>query len=130
MGMLFWADICKRETGRLSTTRNFFCLANFSASDAATYSYETESILDRTKDLSPEVREDEHLEVLAAFSGLRPSRHGGTRVERELLAGRVVVHNYGAGGTGFQAGYGMAIEAVGTVEDVLRDIRGGPRARL
>jgi hypothetical protein len=32
-------------------------------------------------------------------------------------AGRrgVVVHNYGAGGTGYQAGYGMAVEAVNTV---------------
>lgn len=26
--------------------------------------------------------------------------------------GRIVVHNYGAGGTGFQAGLGMAVHAV------------------
>lgn len=68
------------------------------------------------------------MEVLAAFAGLRPSREGGARVERDevMVAGakRTVVHNYGAGGTGFQAGYGMAMEAVKTVEDVLRDIRG------
>lgn len=37
---------------------------------------------------------------------------------------RTVVHNYGAGGTGFQAGYGMAWEAVRTVEDILRELRG------
>ena len=32
---------------------------------------------------------------------------------------KIVVHNYGAGGTGFQAGYGMAVDAVATVDDVL-----------
>ena len=62
-------------------------------------------------------------EILGAFAGLRPSREGGARVARETLqvgsAGRhvVVVHNYGAGGTGYQAGYGMAIEAVNTVTE-------------
>lgn len=64
------------------------------------------------------------MEVLAAFSGLRPSREGGARVERtsiQLPGSRtgVLVHNYGAGGTGFQAGLGMAQEAIGTVEDVI-----------
>jgi D-amino-acid oxidase len=64
------------------------------------------------------------MEVLAAFAGLRPSREGGARVERtsiQLDGGRsgVLVHNYGAGGTGFQAGLGMAQDAIGTVEDVL-----------
>lgn len=62
-------------------------------------------------------------EILGAFAGLRPSRDGGARVARENMqvgaAGRrvVVVHNYGAGGTGYQAGYGMAVEAVNTVTE-------------
>ncbi|KAF5557603.1 d-amino-acid oxidase [Fusarium napiforme] len=90
--------------------------------DGATYSYETESILKRTKELSDEVRNGS-LDVLAAFSGLRPSREGGARVEREdvTVAGqkRTVVHNYGAGGTGFQAGYVMALDAVRAAEPVL-----------
>lgn len=38
---------------------------------------------------------------------------------------RAVVHNYGAGGTGYQAGYGMAVEAVKSVEDILQVIRTG-----
>lgn len=60
-------------------------------------------------------------EIMGAFSGLRPSREGGARVAKEIIdvdvTGRqgIVVHNYGAGGTGFQAGYGMAVEAVRTV---------------
>jgi D-amino-acid oxidase len=67
------------------------------------------------------------MEVLAAFSGLRPSREGGARVERTSieLDGKksgVLVHNYGAGGTGFQAGLGMAHEAISTVEDALSEL--------
>ncbi|KFZ06075.1 hypothetical protein V501_07737 [Pseudogymnoascus sp. VKM F-4519 (FW-2642)] len=104
--------------------------------DGATYSYETESILDRTTRLSSELREMEP-QILAVFAGFRPSREGGARIERDelIVAGdkRVIVHNYGAGGTGFQAGYGMAMEAVKTVEDVLREIRKNdtrPRPKL
>lgn len=74
-------------------------------------------------------------EVLAAFAGLRPSREGGARIERDEIsvAGekRTIVHNYGAGGTGFQAGYGMALDAVRSIEDVLRELRNNePRAHL
>lgn len=65
---------------------------------------------------------------------MRPSRQGGARVERNMLEvggqKRDIVHNYGAGGTGFQAGYGMAVEAVDAVADVLRDLRGPARPRL
>ncbi|KAI2606593.1 FAD dependent oxidoreductase [Hypoxylon sp. NC1633] len=94
--------------------------------DGSTYDIETKSILARTRDLSPEVGQQEP-EILAVVAGLRPSREGGARVERdEILVGdkkRTLVHNYGAGGTGFQAGYGMAVESVATVEDMLRDIQ-------
>lgn len=98
-------------------------------SDGSTYSYETKSILERTSMLSPELTDPE---VLAVFAGLRPSREGGARVESGelLVAGkkRVIVHNYGAGGTGFQAGYGMALDAVASVEDSLPSVM--PPARL
>lgn len=94
-------------------------------SDGSTYASEVQSILSRTRDLSREIRQQEP-EVLAAFAGLRPSREGGARVERQdIVVGgqtRVLVHNYGAGGTGFQAGYGMALESVATVEDVLQEM--------
>lgn len=67
-------------------------------------------------------------EILGAFAGLRPSREGGARVARENVqlgaTGRrvVVVHNYGAGGTGYQAGYGMAVEAVNTVVEEINTL--------
>lgn len=102
-------------------------------SDGATYSHETESILNRTKALSSELRVSEP-DLLAVFAGLRPSRMGGARVERSDFDARgkrrVVVHNYGAGGTGFQAGYGMAVEAVKSVEDILDKIKKNPGPRL
>ncbi|KAJ5774395.1 hypothetical protein N7457_009291 [Penicillium paradoxum] len=90
-----------------------------------TFGEETESILSRTKALLPALDSNE-TEVLGAFAGLRPSREGGARVAKESVQvgaeGRrgILVHNYGAGGTGFQAGYGMAAEAVDTVADEIK----------
>ncbi|KAL5380446.1 hypothetical protein DPSP01_007768 [Paraphaeosphaeria sporulosa] len=91
-----------------------------------TFSSESESIVERTTTLLPELLTP-GMEVLAAFSGLRPSREGGARVERTSIQldesrNGILVHNYGAGGTGFQAGLGMARDAVSAVEDVLRSI--------
>ncbi|KAJ5245971.1 hypothetical protein N7468_000954 [Penicillium chermesinum] len=66
--------------------------------------------------------------------GAEAVEEGGTRVEREevQIGGkrRVIVHNYGAGGAGFQAGYGMAVDAVGSIEDILRTITENPRSCL
>lgn len=95
-------------------------------STADTFSHESMSIWERTTILLPEITAGD-AEVLAAFAGLRPSREGGARVERtriQLDGSRsgVLVHNYGAGGTGFQAGLGMAREAIGLVEDILSSI--------
>ncbi|KAK8032078.1 FAD dependent oxidoreductase [Apiospora arundinis] len=91
-------------------------------STSDTFTEETDSILERTSELSSEVR-DNHAEVLAVLAGLRPSREGGARVEAVGLKvqgqDRLLVHNYGAGGTGFQAGYGMAVDAVACAKIVL-----------
>ncbi|KAF0331872.1 putative D-amino-acid oxidase [Colletotrichum asianum] len=101
--------------------------------DGATYSHESDSILSRTMELSSEVKGSDP-EVIAAFAGLRPSRKGGARVEREdmVIAGlnRAVIHNYGAGGTGFQAGYGMALDAVHAAEPFLFGLKHRDRARI
>lgn len=108
------------------------------SSTGDTFKEETESILSRTKALLPDL-DSPVTEPLAVFAGLRPSREGGARVAMEEIALNfskrkgVVVHNYGAGGTGFQAGYGMAIEAVQIAEGVLQSIlpsSEGTRARL
>jgi D-amino-acid oxidase len=61
----------------------------------------------------------EGLDVVRHGVGLRPVREGGTRVEREKIAGVWVVHNYGAGGAGYQSSYGCAMDAVELVDGVL-----------
>ncbi|OAA34172.1 NAD(P)-binding domain protein [Metarhizium rileyi] len=95
--------------------------------DPSTYGRETDSIISRTKSLCPRELRDGPCEILAAFAGARPSRDGGARVERESISvgpskRAALVHNYGAGGTGFQAGYGMALDAVASVDDVLKEL--------
>lgn len=98
--------------------------------DPSTYAEQTESILSRTRALDSNVRDNEH-EVLAAFAGLRPSREGGARIERDtiLINGTSVplIHNYGAGGTGYQAGYGMALAAVQAAEGDLQSLKPSSR---
>jgi len=60
----------------------------------------------------------------AIAAGLRPSRIGGARIEKEVLSrGQTVVHNYGAGGTGYQAGMGMAKSAVDLAMDSLSSLQ-------
>ncbi|GMG53163.1 unnamed protein product [Aspergillus oryzae var. brunneus] len=80
---------------------------------------ETESILSRTIGLL-RILGNEETEIIRVAVGLRPSRQGGARVELETTPeGNTVVHNYGAGGTGFQAGMGMAKDAVDLASDIL-----------
>ncbi|GAM90460.1 hypothetical protein ANO11243_085040 [Dothideomycetidae sp. 11243] len=68
----------------------------------------------------------EHLDIVRHGVGLRPVREGGTRVEREVIGDLNVVHNYGAGGAGYQSSYGCAESAIGLVIEALH----GSRARL
>lgn len=106
----------------------------FLGSDPSTYGHETDSIVSRTKELRPQELRDGPCEILAVFAGARPSREGGARVERDSISvggsKRVLVHNYGAGGTGFQAGYGMALDAVACVDEVVKELERGAQAKL
>ncbi|KAF2435837.1 D-amino-acid oxidase [Tothia fuscella] len=68
-------------------------------------------IMERANKLCPALtggRGIEHLDVIRHGVGLRPVREGGTRVEKEKVFGFFVVHNYGAGGAGYQSSYGCA----------------------
>ncbi|CAG7920569.1 unnamed protein product [Penicillium olsonii] len=67
----------------------------------------------------------EHLDIIRHGVGLRPVREGGTRIEKEMIGDICVVHNYGAGGAGYQSSYGCANETVNLIEEAL-----GPRSRL
>ncbi|PVH94774.1 FAD dependent oxidoreductase [Periconia macrospinosa] len=71
-----------------------------------------EVIKRRCCSLVPELGRPEDLRVIKHGVGLRPGREGGPRVESEIRAGKQVIHNYGAGGVGFQASWGLAQYAV------------------
>ncbi|KAH0341350.1 putative D-amino acid oxidase, partial [Aureobasidium melanogenum] len=71
-----------------------------------------EDIKRRCCALAPELGKPEDLKVIYHGVGLRPSRKGGARLEREKFGEHLVIHNYGAGGAGYQASWGMAKEAV------------------
>ncbi|KAK6202297.1 D-aspartate oxidase [Scheffersomyces amazonensis] len=84
---------------------------------ADTFKEETEDIIKRTTTLYPKILEKNpfgnKLEILRVVAGLRPSRHGGVRIEKELVGhDKYLIHNYGASGYGYQAGLGMASEGV------------------
>ena len=79
-------------------------------------------IMTRAVRLCPELtggKGPEHLDVIRHGVGLRPVRKGGTRVEKERINGTWVVHNYGAGGAGYQSSYGCAEAAVALVDEAL-----------
>ncbi|KAE8138370.1 FAD dependent oxidoreductase [Aspergillus pseudotamarii] len=61
----------------------------------------------------------EHLDIIRHGVGLRPVRANGTRIEKERIGDTWVVHNYGAGGAGYQSSYGCAQAAVSLVEEAL-----------
>ena len=77
-----------------------------------TFKEQTEDIIKRTTELLPKIL-DQPLVISRVACGLRPSRHGGVRIELQNIEdGKVVIHNYGASGYGYQAGYGMGFRAV------------------
>ena len=66
---------------------------------------------------------DGGFEVISTQAGLRPGRVGGPRTEREVVAGRKVVHSYGHAGGGYQNSIGAARKTIRMVEEsVGRDI--------
>lgn len=76
----------------------------------------TELILGRCRSIAPELLDaDGEFEVLSVQIGLRPSRHGGPRIEIEALgdgeegnqAPRFICHNYGHHSAGYASKLGF-----------------------
>lgn len=66
------------------------------------------------------------IRVLEDVVGRRPTRHGGARLEKEVVApGKTVVHAYGLGGRGYEMSWGVAHLVSGLVAQA-----GSTRARL
>lgn len=70
----------------------------------------TRSILERNESLVPELLTGPNgsFEVISEQCGLRPGRKGGTRMEKETVGGRKVVHAYGHASGGYQNSIGSA----------------------
>lgn len=78
---------------------------------------ETEDILQRTTSMFPILGNSQDLDISGVVSAFRPSRTGGVRIENQTLAGnRTLIHNYGAVGTGFTQGLGMAQHSISLVK--------------
>ncbi|KAF3483114.1 uncharacterized protein GIQ15_02438 [Arthroderma uncinatum] len=80
------------------------------------------------KDENGKQRGIEGLDIIRHGVGLRPLRHGGTRVEKDNIDGTAVVHNYGHGGFGYQTSFGCCAEAAALAKEALAEIK--PKARL
>ena len=77
----------------------------------------TKEILEGCKPLAPELLKDGEFEVLKVQVGLRPSREGGARIEREIVGGKWrVVHAYGHSGAGYQNSVGVARKVLGLMK--------------
>lgn len=85
-------------------------------------------IMKRAVEVMPELTRGkgiEGLDIIRHGVGLRPSRDGGVRLEKELTDGTWVVHNYGHAGWGYQGSYGCAEGVVELVDEIV-----GEKAKL
>ena len=73
-----------------------------------------EKLLKRLGETYPEILKEGNLIPLADIVGRRPTREGGMRLEGEDVAGKRVIHAYGAGGRGYELSWGVA-EVVGNL---------------
>lgn len=120
--VMFWGSDFATYIIKRPYSNDQLILGGFMEKDnwtADTFGEQTKDILQRTTTLFPKILKEnpagadlKDLEILRVVSGLRPSRHGGVRIEKELIdEGKIVVHNYGASGYGYQAGFGMGEKA-------------------
>lgn len=83
-------------------------------------------IMKRAVEAHPELTDGKGIEALSIIRhgvGLRPCREGGVRIEKELIDGTWVVHNYGHAGWGYQASYGCAERVVELVDEIVAKAR-------
>jgi len=79
-------------------------------------------IMKRCADLCPDLTDGggiERLSIIRHGVGLRPVRDDGPRVEKDVIEGIKVVHQYGHGGFGYQSSYGSADAARKLVDQAL-----------
>jgi FAD dependent oxidoreductase. len=83
-------------------------------------------IMKRTVQTHPELtggKGIEGLDIIRHGVGLRPAREGGVRIEKEMIDGTWVVHNYGHAGWGYQGSYGCAERVVELVDEIAGQLK-------
>lgn len=75
---------------------------------------DTKDILKRVALLWPEFTD---VEIISESVGLRPARES-IRLEKEVYGKKIVIHNYGHGGSGFTLSWGCAQDVVSIVENL------------
>lgn len=76
---------------------------------------DTQELLRRGKLFYPWLFE-ENLKVTGINLGFRPSRNDGIRLEKDKVGNKVVIHNYGAGGMGYELSFGSAARVLELLE--------------
>ena len=88
-------------------------------------------IMQRALKLDPRLVKEgqgvEGLDIVRHGVGLRPARTDGPRIEKDLVNGVKIVHNYGHGGFGYQVSFSCAEKAASLVNEITQQ-KG--RARL
>lgn len=80
--------------------------------------------MDAITQLVPELGPKENLQILHESVGLRPTRHGGVRLELESRGPiGTVIHNYGHGGMGYQSSWGCAESVLALAQEVSSKMR-------
>lgn len=92
-------------------------------------------IMERVVQVFPEISGGKGvagLDVIRHGVGLRPYREGGVRLEKEMIDGTWVVHNYGHAGWGYQGSYGTAERVVELVDEIQgkRATNGAEKSKL
>lgn len=90
----------------------------------------TQRIIKRALQYAPELVDPsfksnpDFLDIVRVNVGLRPFRDGGMRIEIDESK-RWLIHNYGAGGGGYQGSYGFAAKVVHLAEEALATLNIG-----
>jgi D-amino-acid oxidase len=56
--------------------------------------------------------------VICDIVGRRPARHGGPRIEREIVGDKKIIHAYGFGGIGFAVSWGVVSKVLDLLDEV------------
>lgn len=84
----------------------------------------TQRLVERAKKYAPEMFDPNYknnpseIDIIRVNVGLRPFRDGGVRIDRDN-DNPWLIHNYGAGGGGYQGSYGFSAKVVSLVEKTL-----------